>query len=318
MLRGFRIHPTGSERFFGDSLSVQSPTTRRHYNGVLRRFQARWPDLRTNEVTLDHVRTFLAEGRESGWASATTYNHRTALASYFDWAYPESCPEPLGLLMRDRNKGIRVPKVQTKAGIWLCESEVEAILASCNMSVERGLRDRVLLGAGLLIGLRVHEILGTRWCDVSLDRGEILVLGKGNKEEIVPIPAGFREVLFSWRSVYAKALGCPVSTEPVVASSRVTGGINGSTKRYVVRYGRSLSASGAWNVCKLRGQAIGRDRLAPHDLRRSFAGILEARDVPLQRISEALRHDSVATTQIYLAKNPVRRREIAAVLDDLG
>jgi integrase len=67
--------------------------------------------------------------------------------------------------------------------------------------------------------------------------------------------------------------------------------------------------NGLRNAIKKRGTQIGLPELAPHDLRRTFAGRLEDNDVPLRTIQPALRHSSVATTDRYLADNPNRWRE---------
>lgn len=83
---------------------------------------------------------------------------------------------------------------------------------------------------------------------------------------------------------------------------------------------RPLTIEGIRRVVHARGEQIGVAYLRPHDLRRTLAGTLDARDTPIHDIRAVLRHDTIAATQIYLGDSPLRAnrtmRELVIPLDD--
>ena len=157
---------------------------------------------------------------------------------------------------------------------------------------------------GLFAGLRTGEMHRLRWRDVDLDHGLIEVIGKAAKPGTACIAPQLRDTPLSLArshcnaaSTSRRAAGAPAGQRPP--------GRTGHVLRDPVR---PLTIEGIRKVVHARGEQIGLAYLRPHDLRRTLAGTLDARDTPIQDIRAVLRHDTIAATQIYLGENPLRAR----------
>ena len=127
----------------------------------------------------------------------------------------------------------------------------------------------------------------------------------------IPLNAAARRLLFEWRSAYITGYGSDAIDDLAVAPRMLAGvtgrvGLPGPQPRFQrILWGRPIGCTHSiHNIVKQRAAEAALGHLAPHDLRRSFAGILQDRDVPLEEISRALRHASIETTRIYLECKP--------------
>lgn len=175
----------------------------------------------------------------------------------------------------------------TKAHTWLSQAEVKRLMALPGDDVY-GDRDRVALGLLVGAGLRRAEAVAVTFADLKLQpvkgkmRTVIAVTGKGTKDRVVPISDKLANLIDVW--------GREVGGEGYILRSL------GRNRRP----GESLSAVGLFNIVNGYGEALGKDGLAPHDLRRTYAQIGYESGVPITQISKLLGHASVATTQRYL------------------
>lgn len=318
MLRGPALHPTATDRFLREHAGVRSPRTAEKFSWVLRALQRRYPQKRVNEFVERDLVDFLTfaedgEPRIEGSAPATIIGYRTALISFFGWAaYAELVERnPAQHLKRIVNP--RVEAVRSKH--WLSEPEVEDLLLTGPEDDPRARRDRVLLATGLFSGLRVHELCGLRWGAVNLRQRSIDVLGKGGKRANQQIPGNLVEELFSWRGVYAQHLGAPPQADHFVIVNMQCRfqWVDGSPRPVLgPAWGLGIGPQAAVRLVKHHGRRVGVPDLRPHDLRRSFAGLLDNRGVELRVIQQLLRHSDAGTTERYLQDNPGR------VVDSLG
>jgi integrase len=140
------------------------------------------------------------------------------------------------------------------------------------------------------------------------------VLGKVGKLASLPVPPQLVELLFEWQGLYATGQGRPVERDqPVlVRFGNQPGATVGEPYTAKPCWGRGVGEQAIYSAIHLRASEIGLPELAPHDLRRSYAGVLEDRGVPLRDISALLRHSSIATTEKYLADNPKKWRDSVA------
>lgn len=171
-----------------------------------------------------------------------------------------------------------------RAHTWLNVAEVRALLALPPMNERGGLRDKVLLALLVGAGLRRAEAAGLQWSDiVQLDQRQALnVLGKGGKVRTVPISAALAALLAEWGDV--------TGTEGHVLRS----------VDQVGRVGEKISGQTVLDVVCKWGEKLGRPKLRPHDLRRTYARIGYDAGVDIGQISKLLGHASIATTQRYL------------------
>jgi integrase/recombinase XerD len=164
------------------------------------------------------------------------------------------------------------------------------------------LRDRALLELLYAAGLRISEALGLDREDLSLDGAHVRVIGKGNKERLVPVG----EVALDWLVRYlddvrpawlAQAPGSPARGGPLFLTAR----------------GARLGRQAAWTVVKRAARVAGLGgRVTPHTLRHSFATHLLEGGADLRIVQELLGHASISTTQLYTHLSGERIREVYA------
>jgi integrase/recombinase XerD len=164
------------------------------------------------------------------------------------------------------------------------------------------LRNRALLELLYAAGLRISESLNLDREDLSLDGAFVRVIGKGNKERLVPVG----EIALEWLVRYlddvrpawlARLSGEPSRGGPLFLTSR----------------GRRLGRQAAWTVVKRAARDAGLgDRVTPHTLRHSFASHLLEGGADLRIVQELLGHASISTTQLYTHLSGERIKEVYA------
>jgi integrase len=148
-----------------------------------------------------------------------------------------------------------------------------------------------------------------RWGHVDLAGKALAVIGKGEKPAVIGLPPQLVEHLFQWKGMWAAGAGrVPQAEECVLVALNNPQGI-GQERRSDPRWGVGIGVDAIGRLVGRAGIKAGLGKLEPHDLRRTFAGILEDRGTPIEDISKALRHSNITTTQKYLEQNP--RRTIA-------
>jgi integrase/recombinase XerD len=161
------------------------------------------------------------------------------------------------------------------------------------------LRNRALLELLYAAGLRVSEALRLDLRDLSMDGGFVRVIGKGDRERLVPVG----DVALDWLARYL------VWPRPgwLAAGDAADGP---DAPLFVTPRGRRLARQSAWSVVKAAAGAAGLgDRVSPHTLRHSFATHLLEGGADLRVVQELLGHESLATTQVYTHVSPSRLRD---------
>jgi len=185
---------------------------------------------------------------------------------------------------KDPTNDLELLKVGRKLPVTLSISEVESIIEAADENTPLGLRDRVCLELLYGAGLRISELLTLKNSDLDLDNGLIRVIGKGNKQRIVPIGnKGIRAI----RRYFANG-------RPVIVKQR-----SSSFLILNVR-GKSLSRMGFLKILrKYRLKSGISKRVTPHMFRHSFATHLLEAGADLRVVQELLGHADIVTTQIY-------------------
>ncbi len=164
------------------------------------------------------------------------------------------------------------------------------------------IRNRALLELLYAAGLRVSEALGLDLEDMSLDGAWVRVIGKGDRERLVPIG----EVAIQWLARYL--------TWPRPQWLAAAGRLDGPAEPlFVTARGGRLGRQQAWGIVKAAAAAAGLgDRVSPHTLRHSFATHLLEGGADLRVVQELLGHASISTTQLYTHLTGERIREVYA------
>lgn len=177
------------------------------------------------------------------------------------------------------------PKLGRSLPQSLSEEQVEKLLESPDVTKPLGLRDRAMLETLYATGLRVSELVGLTLSQVSLTQGVVRVLGKGDKERLVPLG----EEAVSWISRYL------AEGRSKLAKSRSTDAL------FTTARGGPMTRQAFWHNLKTHTRAAGIDvkKLSPHTLRHAFATHLLNHGADLRVVQMLLGHADLSTTQIY-------------------
>lgn len=194
----------------------------------------------------------------------------------------------------DPTEGVVRPRVPRNLPRPLSVDDVARILAAPPQGEIAGMRDRAILETLYGAGLRISELVGLDVDHVDLDEGSLRVIGKGDKERVVPIGRYAATALSSYLT----------RARPALATSR-----SGPAVFLNLRGGR-LTRQGATKILKDAAARAGVDRaVTPHTLRHSFATHLLEGGADIRVVQELLGHASLATTQIYTLVTGDRLRE---------
>ncbi|XBH22740.1 site-specific tyrosine recombinase XerD [Jonesiaceae bacterium BS-20] len=194
-----------------------------------------------------------------------------------------------GITLENAAKDLKPPRVAQRLPKVLTVSQVEQLLDAPNKTSLAGLRDRALLEFLYSTGARVSEAVSLDLDDLVLDSDypHARVMGKGNKERLVPLG-----------SYAATALGDYLTR---VRTAFVLAG-QGTPSVFVNSRGRRLSRQSAWTIIRnsaVLAQLPGATEVTPHTLRHCFATHLLAGGADVRVVQELLGHASVTTTQLY-------------------
>ncbi len=191
----------------------------------------------------------------------------------------------LGALKDDPTSRVQAPKLPRHLPKNLSEAQIVALLDTPDTETTLGLRDRAMLETLYATGLRVSELVGLTMAQVSLDMGVVRVVGKGNKERLVPMG----EEAIDWIKRYL-----------ATARSELAGKGRSDALFLTGRRG-PLSRQAFWQLIKRYGTKAGiaRAALSPHTLRHAFATHLLNHGADLRVVQLLLGHADITTTTIY-------------------
>ena len=245
----------------------------RDVEGLLEAYEGYLPaDIGTPEVE-----KYLSDRIQKGLSKRSQARLLSSLRSFFNWCIEE------GDLKDNPCDRIDAPKLGKYLPAVLSVEEVDAIMESVDLKASSGLRDRAILEVLYGCGLRVSECTGLLQSHVHLDEGYVDVIGKGNKQRIVPLGEMAAGAIRNY---------LPARPEP---SARAYEDI-----LFLNRFGRPLSRVSVFNLVKERAMAAGiHKEISPHTFRHSFATHLIEGGADLRIVQEMLGHESILTTEIY-------------------
>lgn len=250
---------------------------------------ARGPDAAIRYLA---ARTRRGRPRDPGLAPTSLRRRAAAIRGFYRFCYGD------GLIGVDVAAHLDLPRMPRLLPETLTVADVEALLAAAGA----GERDRALLELLYAAGLRVSEALGLDLEDLSLDGGFVRVVGKGDKERLVPVGEIALDALRAWISG---------PRDPLLGVGHVAPARGGPL--FLGERGRRLGRQQAWGIVKRAATAAGLgDRVSPHTLRHSFATHLLEGGADLRVVQELLGHASISTTQLYTHLTGERIRDVYA------
>ena len=201
----------------------------------------------------------------------------SSLRSFYDWLILEK------IIEENPCDKVDMPKLGVYLPTVLSVEEVEAIIDSVQREDWFGLRDKAILEVLYGCGLRVSEAVELKISGVYLDEGFLRVIGKGNKERLVPLGEMAGDALRNY-----------LDSRPAPADAEA------GDVLFLNRYGKRFSRVSMFNLVKKQALAAGITKeLSPHTFRHSFATHLVENGADLRVVQEMLGHESITTTEVY-------------------
>lgn len=241
------------------------------------------------ETTVDHLHEFMSEMLELGLSPRSLRRMVSGIRAFFNFMVQEGAmPHNPALLLPPPQIGLHLPEV-------LSLEEIDAMIAAIDPAAREARRDRALMETLYGCGLRVSELITLRMSKLHLDEGYLAVVGKGNKERLVPMGGVTVDALTEWLDDREKGKIAPGEEDFVFLAPRT---------------GRRITRMRVFDIVKRLASLAGiRREVSPHTLRHSFASHLLEGGANLRAIQQMLGHESIATTQIYIHIDRTRLRE---------
>lgn len=243
------------------------------------------------DVKRSHVVQYLQELNETGKAVTTIARTLSSLRAFHRYLLRENEADD------DATIHIDTPKTERKLPRVLSITEVDRLLAAPDIRTIPGLRNKAMLELLYASGIRVSELINLNEDDLHLTMGFVQVVGKGNKERIVPIGEAAIDALTHYLNNGRNEL---LKGKPTKAL-------------FLNRFGTRLTRQGFWKIVKMLAQSVNiHKELTPHTLRHSFATHLLENGADLRAVQEMLGHADISTTQIYTHVTNKRLKEVYA------
>lgn len=251
-----------------------SPNTVASYSSDLEEFFAA-TSTTPAEISSQEINNWLTE-RSSKISKRSQARAISSLRSFFDWMILE------GERKDNPCDKVESPKLGRYLPAVLSVEEVDSIIGSVDTSTWQGLRDRAILEVLYGCGLRVSEVVGLKISDVFIGDGFVRVIGKGDKQRIIPLGE-------MAANAFEEYLGA--RPEPAKGFSDIA---------FLNKFGKPLSRVSMFNMVKKQVLAAGITKeISPHSFRHSFATHLIENGADLRVVQEMLGHESILTTEIY-------------------
>lgn len=232
-----------------------------------------------DNISPEQLQAFLRWIAELGMSQRSQARILSGLRSFYTYCLVEQ------ITKTDPTALLEAPKLQRKLPDTLSYEEIEAIISAIDLSKPEGERNKAILETMYSCGLRVSEIVSLQISCLYLDSGFIRVIGKGNKERLVPIG----EKAIRQLEIYLKLIRSHQIIKP-----------GAEDIVFLNRRGQPLTRVMIFLVIKELAKKAGIQKsISPHTFRHSFATHLVEGGADLRAVQEMLGHESITTTEIY-------------------
>ncbi|MEO6313971.1 MAG: site-specific tyrosine recombinase XerD [Chitinophagaceae bacterium] len=231
------------------------------------------------QAELKDVQQFLRFITELGMTATSQARIISGLRAFYKYCLLEhiSATDPTVL--------IEAPRLKRSLPDILTFEEIEAIIAAIDLSKPEGGRNKAILETMYSCGLRVSELVNLKISQLYLDVGFIKVLGKGDKERLVPIGRSAIKYINSYRQDIRVHMAVKPGNDDILFLNRRGSGLSRVMIFLLLK-----------DLVKLAGIT---KNISPHTLRHSFATHLVEGGADLRAVQEMLGHESITTTEIY-------------------
>ena len=246
---------------------------------LARFLDAQEPPITPESTRLEHLSLFIENINELGMSPYSQARIISGIKAFFKFLHYEE------LISTDPSELLEAPKLGRKLPDTLHVHEIDELLASIDLSTPEGTRNRAMLETLYSSGLRVSELINLQISNIYDDIGFLRVIGKGNKERLVPIGRSALKHITIYRDEIRNHLTVKPGHEDYL---------------FLNRRGSKLSRVMVFTVIKDLATKAGIDKnISPHTFRHSFATHLIEGGADLRAVQEMLGHESITTTEIY-------------------
>lgn len=234
-------------------------------------------DLTLSDIDAELIRDWMASLMEKGCASSSVKRKLSSVRTYFKFLLKKGAVTVNPLVK------VVGPKQEKPLPVFLKESDMDRVLDEAPFDDGfKGCRDHMIIEMFYATGMRVSELVGLDDADVDFSTSLIKVLGKRNKQRLIPFAEELKKSMLEYVNVRNEAL--PVR----------------STAFFVRKNGERLSQGIVWNLVRqVLSKVVSVKRKSPHVLRHTFATAMLNHSADLVAIKELLGHESLKTTEIY-------------------
>ena len=242
--------------------------------------QDAYPGVGVERLQLEHLQSLMSLIYELELSAATQSRVLSGVKSFFRYLVLEK------IMDKDPTELMEAPKLKRSLPHVLSLAEIDALFEAIDHSKPEGTRNHAMLETMYSCGLRVSELIGLRLSNLYLDVGFVKVLGKGNKERLVPIgEAAIKHIKLYKDNVRNHIPNIKKDSEDIV---------------FINRLGGALSRVMVFMILRDLALKIGiKQKVHPHTLRHSFATHLVEGGADLRAVQEMMGHKSITTTEIY-------------------
>ena len=276
-------------KHFGNYLKLERSLSANSIDAYLRDveklhqfMEMKYPSVPAIKVAAKHLQGFLQYINELGMSAYSQARILSGIKAFYKYLLFEE------LIDKDPTTLIEGPKLGRKLPDTLSYPEIEKLLDAIDLSKPEGGRNRAMLEVLYSSGLRVSELVDLKLTNVYFDAGFLRVIGKGNKERLVPVG---RDAL-KYLTIYVKQIRGKAPHKSPQKGQDVFVFLN--------RNGRKLTRVMMFTIIKNLATKIGlKKTISPHTFRHSFATHLIEGGADLRAVQEMLGHESITTTEIY-------------------
>lgn len=235
--------------------------------------------LELKNIRLNDLQHFIADLHDLGLSARSQARIISGIKQFFTFLILEN------EIQNDPCELLEMPKIGMKLPQILDIEEIDAMLQIIDVSKTEGHRNRAILETLYSCGLRVSELVNLKFSDLYFDEGFVRVLGKGNKQRLVPVSEQVEKEIALYTSHIRNHQAIKSGNENYV---------------FLNRRGAKLTRNMIFFIIKDLAKQIGLQKnISPHTFRHSFATHLIEGGANLRAIQEMLGHESITTTEIY-------------------
>ena len=262
------------------SLSINSVTSYEDDITKLMIFiEMAYPSKKPADVTLQDLQAFLKYISEFNFTETTQSRIISGIKHFYKFLILENYVQinPAELL--------ETPRIKRKLPVFLSVEEIDLILSFIDRSSPEGERNIAMLETLYSCGLRVSELISLKLTNLHVNEGFISVIGKGNKERLIPIGKSALKLIQNYVTNHRNHIAIKKNSEDMI---------------FLSKRGTPITRQMVFYVLKDLAEKAGiKKQLSPHTFRHSFATHLVEGGADLRAVQEMLGHESITTTEIY-------------------